>query len=151
MSDQEKPNPDMCAAPACPMLGAITDSTQGDSRWLCHLHHAQPPSRWARISACLHEHVWLAGNLVALRQSRWGEGFAHTVRTARRAFSEHGRDELHNVRGESFERWMRRLNEALTAAVVAKLGTGGAAYTSRGGDTWCRVSFDLPEPEEEAA
>ena len=136
----------LCAADGCPLLGAITGSTQGDHRWLCHLHHGQPPSRWPRISACLDEQHWLAGNMVALRRARWSEDFRQSVYAARRAFAEQGRTDLHNTRGESFDGWMRRLDAALTAAVLARLDQ--SRKTQNGKGAWSRASFDLPGIEE---
>ncbi len=149
MSEKKEPDADMCAAPDCLLLGSLSDSTQGDCRWLCHLHFTEPPARWPRITAFLEEERWLAASMVALRRARWDESYAGVVRTVRRTFGERDRADLQNRRGESFDAWLRRLNDTLTAAALARLGTSGAACVSRGIHGWARVHFEMAEAEQE--
>ena len=143
---------DMCAADGCPLLGAITGSTQGDNRWLCHLHHGQPAARWARICDALEKERWLAASMVALHRARFGDELAEAVRKAKRTFAQQGRSDLAHAPGEAFNGWMRRLDAALTAAVLGSLNMGRTAPGAQAfADTWKRLHDDVPETEEEMA
>ncbi len=110
-------NPCQCTAYGCPLLGAMSTSTQGGS-WLCFAHFGKDIGRWQRITSELHRLKWLLKAISDIRTRDQHANYPAAFERICHDFALAQRNDLLWTAPETVEEWLIRIEKALAAMLA---------------------------------
>lgn len=102
-----------CAAHGCPMLGTVTNSTNGSSEWWCFCHHGKSATHFQAITAELNRLHWLVAIAKDVRHHRGAPEWPDVYRKLKHEITLNQRSDLHAQKGETVTNWLLRLEKSL--------------------------------------
>jgi len=106
----------LCEATGCCMIGAMSRSTKGESRWYCFIHMASEPDDWMLKTNEINRLAWLVGISKVLRWPTLPNGFmAKAVQQIKLS----QRSDLLQKPSESNAQWGIRLENEIAASCNA--------------------------------